>query len=58
MLYVTLYAAGNGDLVVGGHTQTLDCLGRRLARNLAPDATNVEMADVPGPPAAVHANTP
>jgi hypothetical protein len=58
VLYVTLYAAGNGDLVVGGHTQAVDCLGRRLARNLAPDAINVEMAGVPGPAAAVHANTP
>lgn len=58
VLYVALFAAGNGDLVVGGQTQALDCLGRRLARNLAPDAINVEMAGVPGPAAAVHANTP
>jgi hypothetical protein len=56
VLYVALYAAGNDDLVVGGHTQELDCLGRRLARNLAaPDALNVEMTGVAAP---VHANTP
>lgn len=37
VLYVNLYAAGNEDLVVGGQTQSLDCLGRRLARNHAPE---------------------
>ncbi len=58
VLYVNLYAAGNLDLLVGGDTQTLDCLGRRLARNLATDAVNHEIANVPGGLAGVHENFP
>jgi hypothetical protein len=55
VLYVNLYAAGNADLVVGGQTQSLDCLGRRLARNHAPDAFNME---VTGVPTETHSNFP
>jgi hypothetical protein len=42
---------------VGGSTGS-DCLGRRLARNLAHDAINAEIAGVPGGPALVHENFP
>lgn len=55
VLYVNLYAAGNGDPVVGGQTQSLDCLGRRLARNHAPNAGNMEIT---GTPSNVHSNFP
>jgi hypothetical protein len=55
VLYVNLYAAGNADLVVGGHTQSLDCLGRRLARNHAPNVFNLEVAGVP---TETHGNFP
>ena len=55
VLYVNLYAAGNADLVVGGQTQSLDCLGRRLARNHAPNAVNMEIT---GTPSNVHGNFP
>ncbi|HID82127.1 MAG TPA: hypothetical protein EYH06_08510 [Chromatiales bacterium] len=55
VLYVNLYAANNEDLIVGGHTQSLDCYGRRLARNHAPDAINFEITGVPS---LVHANFP
>lgn len=55
ILYVNLYAAGNADLVVGGQTQSLDCLGRRLARNHAPDAVNMEITGVP---TETHSNVP
>jgi hypothetical protein len=48
VLYASFYAEGNADVLVGGHTQERDCLGRRLARNLAPDAVNREIAGVPG----------
>jgi hypothetical protein len=48
VLYASLYAEGNADVLVGGHTQERDCLGRRLARNLAPDAVNREITGVPG----------
>jgi len=57
VLYVNLYAAGNADPLVGGHTDS-DCAGRRLARNLAPDAINEEIAGVPGVFADVHVNFP
>ena len=57
VLYVNLYAANNADTLVGGHTGS-DCLGRRLARNLAPDAINEEISGVPGFFAAVHVNFP
>jgi len=53
VLYVNLFASD--DELVGGGTQAGDCFGRRLARNLAPDAVNVEIANVPS---LVHANFP
>lgn len=52
ILYVNLYATG--DLFVGDGTQSGDCFGRRLARNLAPDADNREF-NVPVP---IHASVP
>ena len=55
VLYVNLYAAGNADFVVGGQTQSLDCLGRRLARNHASNAVNME---VTGVPTETHSNFP
>jgi len=55
VLYVNLYASGNEDPVVGGQTQSLDCLGRRLARNHAPNAGNMEIT---GTPINVHGNFP
>ena len=55
VLYVNVFAANNADEFVGGATQSLDCLGRRLARNLAPNAVNLE---VPGVPSIVHAKFP
>ena len=55
VLYVNLYASGNADLVVGGQTQSLDCLGRRLARNHSPDAFNMEITGVP---TETHSNFP
>lgn len=55
VLYINLYAAGNADLLVGGGTQSGDCLGRRLARNHAPDVANIEITGVP---AEVHSNFP
>jgi hypothetical protein len=60
VLYASLYAANNADVLVGGHTQTADCLGRKLARNLAPDAVNREITGVPGGVAnlATHENFP
>jgi hypothetical protein len=58
VLYVNLFAAGNGDGIVGGATQAGDCLGRRLARNHAPDAMNMEVGGVPGILGQVHANFP
>jgi hypothetical protein len=60
VLYASFYAAGNADLLVGGHTQAGDCLGRKLARNLAPDVINGEISGVPGGVLNVdtHANFP
>ena len=60
VLYASFYASGNADLLVGGDTQTADCLGRKLARNLAPDAVNREITGVPGGVLNVdtHANFP
>lgn len=60
VLYASFYAAGNADVLVGGHTQAGDCLGRKLARNLAPDAINREIIGVPGGPLNVdtHGNFP
>jgi hypothetical protein len=47
-------------VLVGGHTQAGDCLGRKLARNLAPDAVNREITGVPGGPLNLdtHGNFP
>lgn len=42
ILYVTLYARDNRD-IVGGHTLSDDCMGRVLARNLAPNAVNMQI---------------
>ena len=68
-LYVTLYADGNRD-AVGGSTPSADCQGRLLARNLAPNARNVEVPEIPAVPEittglgtapvplSVHRNTP
>jgi hypothetical protein len=58
ILYVNLFAAGNADAIVGGATQSGDCLGRRLAWNHAPDAANREISGVPGILGEVHANFP
>ncbi|MCI0483436.1 MAG: lipase family protein [candidate division NC10 bacterium] len=58
VVYVNLFAAGNADAIVGGATQSGDCLGRRLARSHAPDAANREIAGVPGVLGEVHANFP
>jgi hypothetical protein len=55
VLYFNLYAAGNADLIVGGDTSSADCLGRRMARNHAPDVANVEITGVP---IEVHSNFP
>lgn len=55
VFYVNLYAQDNADLFVGGDTQSWDCAGRRLARNLAPDAVNMEIPEVPW---EVHSNFP
>jgi hypothetical protein len=55
VLYVNLYAEDNTDLLVGGDTQSWDCVGRRLARNLSSDAVNME---IPGVPGEVHSNFP
>ncbi|MBK8921382.1 MAG: hypothetical protein IPM81_07695 [Saprospirales bacterium] len=49
ILYVNLYLPGNGDLVVGGATPSLDCMGRRQARMHAPDVHNRELNSLPGP---------
>lgn len=43
VLYVNLYASNNADPLVGGNTDS-DCVGRRLARNLANDAINEEIS--------------
>ncbi len=57
VLYVTLYANNNRD-AVGGHTSSDDCQGRLLAKNLAPDAVNIEVSEVNGfTDLWVHANT-
>jgi hypothetical protein len=55
VLYVNLYAEDNADLFVGGDTQSWDCVGRRLARNLSPDTVNLEIPEVPW---EVHSNFP
>ena len=60
ILYVALYgAANNPDTIVGGDTASGDCHGRKVARNLAGDASgaiaiNIPITPIPSP---VHANT-
>ena len=61
-LYVALYANSDVNNVardfVGGHYPSNDCQGRVLARNLAPDAENIEVSAIPGQnPTEVHINT-
>lgn len=52
ILYVTLYARGNRD-IVGGGEPSQDCQGRVLAKNLAPNAENREVPGIPD-----HKNCP
>lgn len=61
-LYVNLYANSDANGVardsVGGHYPSNDCQGRVLAKNLAPDAENIEVSAIPGQdPTNVHVNT-
>ncbi len=61
-LHVALYpnsdANGVARDVVGGHYASNDCQGRVLARNLAPDAENIEVSAIPGQNTTdVHVNT-
>jgi hypothetical protein len=68
-LYVTLYADGNRD-AVGGSTPSGDCDGRLVAKNLAPNARNIEVPEITDAPQltvpswadviplSVHRNTP
>ena len=57
VLYVTLYASGNRDFV-GGDNASADCQGRKVARNLAPQAVNIAMTEVTGTGEAdIHQNT-
>jgi hypothetical protein len=57
ILFVTLYASGDRDLV-GGDDESGDCQGRRVARNLAPDAINIAVPEVTGTgEATTHQNT-
>jgi hypothetical protein len=58
VLYAAFYAADGDDIFVGGDTQGGDCLGRRLARNMANDAENREIFNIPGGPLDIHDNTP
>jgi hypothetical protein len=56
ILYVTLYAA-NGDFV-GGSAPSGDCQGRKLAKNFAPDAVNIDTINITGTnDLERHANT-
>jgi hypothetical protein len=52
VLYATVYAADNGDFV-GGSDPSGDCQGRVLAKNLAPDAVNLDDIVIPALPAAL-----
>ncbi len=52
VLYTTIYAAENGDFV-GGSGPSGDCQGRVLAKNLAPDAVNLDDIVIPTQPAAL-----
>ncbi len=60
-LYLSLYADQGRDFV-GGHTprQPADCQGRVMAKNLAPDAENIQLFDteiVGADSGEVHQNT-
>lgn len=56
VLYVALYANNNRD-VVGGGAPSGDCQGRVVARNLAENAENIEVSQIPGfTELGVHAN--
>jgi hypothetical protein len=57
VLYANFYAEDEDDLLVGGHTQGGDCVGRRLARLLSPDAENREFS-IPSPLLTVHSRFP
>jgi hypothetical protein len=64
VLYVTIYADGNRD-PVGGDAPQEDCRvpfgaqqGRKLARNLAAQAENRPLADIPGSGIDAHKDTP
>ena len=52
VLYVTIYAAENGDFV-GGSALSSDCMGRAVAKNLAPDAVNLDDIVIPAEPASL-----
>jgi hypothetical protein len=58
VLYAAFYAADDDDIFVGGDIQGGDCLGRRLARNMADDAENREIFNIPGGLLHIHENTP
>ena len=56
VLYMALYADSNRD-VVGGGSVSGDCQGRVVAKNLAEQAVNIEVAQIPGfTDLGVHAN--
>ena len=60
ILYVNIYATHENslfqrDIFVGGDSEHGDCLGRRVARNFAPDAVNFSVAGIP---IDVHQNLP
>jgi hypothetical protein len=49
ILYVTLYAGGNRD-IVGGGSASNDKMGRVMAKNLAPKAVNLEIPGIGNDP--------
>jgi hypothetical protein len=60
ILYVNVYATQENpllqrDIFAGGDPQHGDCLGRRVARNFAPDAVNFSVSGIP---IDVHQNLP
>ncbi len=59
VLYLALYAAGNADFIGGDAPETAgDCDDRPHARNLAPDAVNIEVTGIQGGTSVeVHQNT-
>jgi hypothetical protein len=57
-LYVSLYAENNADAVGGQTASSTDCRGRKMARNLAEDAINIQVAGIGGnDEIAVHQRT-